>query len=664
MACSALTVRFPGGRRRRAVFKRNESVVKGLGKAGLLPAGVGMGLVATGTAGRGGGMAGRSGGGCGAACSPVCSAGVAHRKGSKQDVDWGKLIGFAVAAWPSLSFRRDEQPLISYDTERPAPVESKRPPGPKPRVVVLGSGWGAVSFIKALSHEACENYDFILVSPRNYFLYTPLLPAVATGTLEERSIVEPIRNIVRGKARYIEAMCSSINPEKRVVVACYPDDAGNDKACFEISYDTLVFAVGAQNNTFGVEGVKEHCFFFKTVEDAHRLRRHVSVCFERASLPQTTEEERRRLLSFVIVGGGPTGVEVAAELHDVINEDLSRMYPDLVPAASIRIVDGNDYVLSAYDRRISHYTGAELRREGVELVMNSRVKAIGPGAVTISRSGETEELEYGTCVWAAGIAKNPLVGQLQEVLPEQGHPRSIVTDGHLGVKGSSGRIFAVGDAATIEQGQALGHADELFARAAKGDNGWLTIKQLRNVLSEASTEFPQFKSYERLFKCYGCQMREKCPMSPVADRTFSSVLAPVEEVAGEGARRNAISREEFNAVLHKIDSQLRPLPATAQVARQEGEYLARLFNTGSMTPGEDLSERIKAFRYAHKGQLAYVGEDKAVIDAPGLGPLWGIAAGLVWKGFETYSQISMRNKILVGFDWVKSKVFGRDVSRV
>lgn len=86
-------------------------------------------------------------------------------------------------------------------------------------------------------------------------------------------------------------------------------------------------AVGCTNNTFGVKGVEEHAFFFKSIEDAGRLRRHVSECFERAALPQTPPEERERLLSFVVCGGGPTGVEVAAELHDMINDDLVKVYP-------------------------------------------------------------------------------------------------------------------------------------------------------------------------------------------------------------------------------------------------------------------------------------------------------------------------------------------------
>jgi hypothetical protein len=189
----------------------------------------------------------------------------------------------------------------------------------------VGSGWGACSFIKALPPAVAASIDLTVVSPRNYFLYTPLLPAVATGTVEERSIVEPVRKVLGGKGAYFEAVCHEIDPVAKSIVCCFPADAGLDQACFKVPYDILIVAVGCVNNTFGVSGVAEHAFFFKSIEDAARLRRHVSECFERAALPQTPPEEKERLLSFVVCGGGPTGVEVAAELHDMITEDLAKV---------------------------------------------------------------------------------------------------------------------------------------------------------------------------------------------------------------------------------------------------------------------------------------------------------------------------------------------------
>lgn len=101
-----------------------------------------------------------------------------------------------------------------------------------------------------------------------------------------------------------------------------------------------------------------------------------------------------------------------------------------------------------------------------------------------------------------------------------------------------------------------------------------------------------------------------------------------------------------------------------QVARQQGEYLAKLFSENQLGPGLRIPEKYKAFDYSHKGALAYVGSDRAVMDVPGAGALYGLGAGVAWKGFETLSQFSWRNRALVSIDWVRTKVFGRDISRV
>eukprot|EP00955_Chlamydomonas_euryale_P081265 363550-Chlamydomonas_euryale.AAC.11 len=216
--------------------------------------------------------------------------------------------------------------------------------------------------------------------------------------------------------------------------------------------------VGSVNNTFGIQGVDKYCNYFKSVEDANRLRARISECLERASLPGTPEEvggrrlagnvfpcggcglprvrswlaprppcllppplpppwpqadahtavprrrraqERRRLLSFVVVGGGPTGVEVAAEIHDMITEDMVKLYPRIVKEVEIRIVDLMDHVLSTYDRAISNFTAAQFQRAGVKLVLNSRVAAVSDGMVkVVNKEGEISEVSaHWESVW-------------------------------------------------------------------------------------------------------------------------------------------------------------------------------------------------------------------------------------------------------------------------
>jgi NADH:ubiquinone reductase (non-electrogenic) len=148
-------------------------------------------------------------------------------------------------------------------------------------VVVLGSGWGAVSFVKSL--PADTPYDVVLVSPRNYFLYTPLLPGAATGAVEERSIVEPIRRPISEKGwKYYEAACIDVDASaKKITCRAADPECFDDKgqSCewhtFDVEYDYLVTAVGAVPNTFGVPGVEENCMFFKEIAHASRFRREV-----------------------------------------------------------------------------------------------------------------------------------------------------------------------------------------------------------------------------------------------------------------------------------------------------------------------------------------------------------------------------------------------------
>ncbi|KAK9914887.1 hypothetical protein WJX75_001929 [Coccomyxa subellipsoidea] len=530
----------------------------------------------------------------------------------------------------------------------------------KPRVVVLGSGWGAMSFIKSLSRRDSENLEVTIVSPRNYFLYTPLLPACATGTVEERSIIEPVRKVLGTKGTFFEAVCQEIDPVQKTIKACIPSDP--EDSCFKVPYDILVLAVGSVNNTFGIKGVAEHTYFFKSIDDANNLRRKVSECFERASLPAVSQEERERLLSFVIVGGGPTGVEVAAELHDMVLDDLKRIYPTLVPLVRIRVIELQDHVLSTYDREISAYTASEFSREGIDLVLNSRVASVAANKVAVvnSQTNETSEIPFGACVWATGVAMHPLIKQLQERLPEgsQTHFRSIVTDQYLRVLGSEGSIYAIGDAATIQQEKALSHSEELFDQADVSKDGKLQLSEVRDILRRSSEEYSHFAEHARFLDGkYGGLRRWNSMVGKLVKKRTDGT--PVSQL-GEDTE---LDKDAFREIIGKIDQGLRALPATAQVAKQQGEYVAKLLSKGKGKPGQPITG-FKGFRYGHKGSLAYVGRDKAVMDVPQVGPIFGYTAGVMWKGFETYSQISLRNILLVSSDWVRTKLFGRDISRV
>lgn len=177
----------------------------------------------------------------------------------------------------------------------------------KPSVVVLGSGWGAHALIKVLD---CDLYDVTVISPRNAFAFTPMLAAASVGTVEFRSLLEPVR-VANELVDYVQASATEVDLERQTVT-CVSDLGrveGEAPVQFSVPYSYLVIAVGATTNTFGVPGVREHAFFLKSVVDARKIRAAIVNRFERANLPTTSDAEKNRLLHTVVIGGGPTGVE-------------------------------------------------------------------------------------------------------------------------------------------------------------------------------------------------------------------------------------------------------------------------------------------------------------------------------------------------------------------
>ena len=190
----------------------------------------------------------------------------------------------------------------------------------RPKIVVLGTGWAACSFLRKLH---TDKYHVTVVSPRNHFLYTPLLCGTTVGTVEPRSIIEPIRTLLNrsnaSDVTYIQASASAINPTTQSITC---KTTAEEAACshtdirsFDLPYDHLIVAVGCQPTTFGTPGVLENGFFLKELGDAQKIRNRISDLLETASLPGTDLATKKRLLHFCVVGGGPTGIEFAAELH-------------------------------------------------------------------------------------------------------------------------------------------------------------------------------------------------------------------------------------------------------------------------------------------------------------------------------------------------------------
>src|SRR5258707_13477526 len=242
----------------------------------------------------------------------------------------------------------------------------------KQKLIVLGTGFAGFSIINDID---VNGSDVSIVSPRNHFLFTPLLPSTTVGTIEFRSIIESIRSARRG-IDYYHARCTSIDTQHQLVL-CAPASQGEHPK-FSLPYDALVIAVGAENNTYGIPGVTENAMFLRELSDARSIRQRIIDCFERACTPGMDDAERKRLLHFVIVGGGPTGVELAAEMHDFLVEDLAKTFPHLTRDVRITLVEATDHILNSFDQVLGEYATRHFQRQHIELRTGSIVTKVEP----------------------------------------------------------------------------------------------------------------------------------------------------------------------------------------------------------------------------------------------------------------------------------------------
>lgn len=299
--------------------------------------------------------------------------------------------------------------------------------GERPRLVILGTGFAAFQLVKFLDRK---RYDVTVVSRRNHFLFTPLLPSTTVGTVEFRSIIEPAR---RPGVRFYHAECVGIDPGARRIFC-------RNAVAFDLEYDLLVIAVGAISSSYGVPGVQEHALHLHELNDARILRQRILGHLETAALPGLPAEERARLLHFVICGGGPTGVEVAAELHDLLLDEGRRYFPGLAGEVRITLVEAGPEILSAFDAKLRRYADELFRRERIEVRTGTPVSRVEKNRVEL-KSGEW--VPCGLLLWSAGNGPTELVRSLPFLKNAKGR---ILIDDHLRVSGSE-NIYALGDCA-------------------------------------------------------------------------------------------------------------------------------------------------------------------------------------------------------------------------
>lgn len=554
-----------------------------------------------------------------------------------------------------------KETLDSYDSA------SKEINSYRPKLVVLGSGWASVGLLKSLKKG---DYDVTVVSPQNYFLFTPLLPSAATGTLEIKSLMASIRKIVNDvDGHYLEAYAEKVELDEKLVKVSQFDPRNGQKTSFYLPYDKLVIAVGSTSNTHGVEGL-EYCSRLKTAEDALHIRKKIKTLLERACLPTTTDEERKRLLSFVVCGGGPTGVEFAAEVFDLLNEDLPRSYPKILrQQLSVHVIQSRSNILNTYDERISEYAMERFRKETIDVLTNSRVVRILPDRVIFkqkdSETGEIEmkELPFGICLWSTGVAQNPLTKQVVQSLSGfQRNKRAIETDSHLRVIGApSDDVYAIGDCATVRTDIAANTVNYIRRFIV---NKHLSLNRSNEIISDDEIKHLSLSYAEILDLTKQVARRHPQTREPLV---HLEETLPKYDVNNTGQ----LSFDQISALLREIETKVTSLPATAQRAQQQGKYLGRKLTKISRAVSDSkdytsinekgIDDRIcKPFRYVHLGSLAYIG-NSAVFDLPGYSFVGGLIAMYLWRSIYFAQTVSWRTRVLLFMDWLKRGMFGRDI---
>ncbi|WP_414528091.1 NAD(P)/FAD-dependent oxidoreductase [Nodularia chucula] len=400
------------------------------------------------------------------------------------------------------------------------------------KVVIVGGGFGGLYTAKTLAKA--DNVDITLIDKRNFHLFQPLLYQVATGTLSPADISSPLRAVLR-KSKNTQVLLGKVNdidPEANQVIL------GEQV----VPYDTLVLATGANHSYFGQDQWKDFAPGLKTVEDAIEIRRRIFSAFEGAE-KEVDPEKRRALLNFVIVGAGPTGVELAGAIAELAYKTLKEDFRNIdTGETQILLLQGGDRILPALAPELSQAAQESLEQLGVIVNTKTRVTDINNDIVTFKQNDEIKVIPSKTILWAAGVKGS----HMGKVLSER-----------TGVEcDRSGRVIVEPD---------------------------LTIKGYKNIFV-------------------------------VGD------LANFSHQHGK------------------------PLPGVAPVAKQAGEYVAKLILL--RLQGHTLPQ----FKYSDVGSLAMIGQNLAVVDL-GLIKLKGFIAWVFWLLIHIYFLIEFDTKIVVVIQW-------------
>ena len=304
----------------------------------------------------------------------------------------------------------------------------------KPRIVIVGAGFGGIKLAKLFAED---NVDITLVDRHNFHLFQPLLYQVSTAVLSTDEIAYPIRAFFRKNknVEFFMAKAQGVDRERKVLLTNHG----------ELAYDYLILAAGATTNFFGMESVEKNSFGMKTLQEALHIRNHVLHMFERANKHQDNEAERRRMLTFVVVGGGPTGVEEAGALTEVIDIMKKEFHHLDFGEVSVKLIEATPNVLPMMPQNLRDHTVEVLQRKGVDVMLDTQVMDYDGSSLKLKGGNE---IPTKTVIWAAGVKAVPFVAQCGGEVDRGGR---VVVNEKLQVEGSD-NIFAIGDCAHFQHG--------------------------------------------------------------------------------------------------------------------------------------------------------------------------------------------------------------------
>lgn len=325
------------------------------------------------------------------------------------------------------------------------------------RILILGGGFAGVGVLRRLQKAFQDDVsiDITLVSKDNFFLFTPMLPEVSSGMIETRHIVTPIRVFCK-RAKFYEANIESIdlknsNREVAITYAIRNQiDSVADLHRRKLKYDYLVLALGGKSNFFGMTEVKRNAFTIKSLGDAIILRNHIISMLERADIEHDNRDLRKSFMTFVVVGGGFSGVETVGELNDFVRDSIKDFYHNIDEVKEdvrIILVSAGGRILPEVSEDLGKFALQKLRERGIEVMLNTRLTAASSDSVKLNNDDTV--ISSHTLIWAGGVTPDPLIAS---------HPCDhdnggrITVDNYLQVHVCPG-VFALGDCASVTDRQ-------------------------------------------------------------------------------------------------------------------------------------------------------------------------------------------------------------------